>query len=40
MLGQISPVNIEDKRFFDYDFGSQLAVDEYRRRFKVLGFVF
>ncbi|KAG5520632.1 hypothetical protein RHGRI_033272 [Rhododendron griersonianum] len=34
MLGQISPVNIEDKRFFDYDFGSQLAVDEYRSRFK------
>ncbi|XP_058194665.1 uncharacterized protein LOC131311295 isoform X3 [Rhododendron vialii] len=34
MLGQIGPVDIEDKRFFDYDFGSQLAVDEYRLRFK------
>ncbi|KAE9454724.1 hypothetical protein C3L33_13360, partial [Rhododendron williamsianum] len=34
MLGQIFPMDIEDKRFFDYDFGSQLAVDEYRRRFK------
>ncbi|XP_058194661.1 uncharacterized protein LOC131311294 isoform X2 [Rhododendron vialii] len=34
MLGQIFPMDIEDKRFFDYDFGSQLAVDEYRLRFK------
>ncbi|KAI8526854.1 hypothetical protein RHMOL_Rhmol12G0029400 [Rhododendron molle] len=34
MLGQIGPVDIEDKRFFDYDFGSQLAVDQYRLRFK------